>query len=149
MTPPLEKPAQAPAPLVALTGDTYRVRAQLKALGAIWDSAGKVWRIAPEKAAQAQALVDHRPNIETLPPVEESLPDDVLAALPDPFEEADQTPPLVALTGNTYPVKEALKALGARWDGEQRAWLIRADKAEHARAIIENQAPAGNARQSE
>ena len=132
-------------PLVALTGDTYPVRAQLKVLGALWDSAGRVWRIAPEKAAQAQALVDHRPRMDTAPAVEESTPDDTLAALPDPFDEAAQAPPLVALTGNTYPLKEALKALGARWDAEQRAWLIRADKAEHARAIIENPSPAAEA----
>jgi hypothetical protein len=51
---------------------------------------------------------------------------------------------LVALSGNTYPVKEALKALGAHWDKEQRAWLIAANKDAHARAIIENQGNQGS-----
>ncbi len=82
-------------PRVALTGDTYPVRTQLKALGAIWDSAGRVWRIAPEKAAQAQALVENHPKRDIAPPVE-SVPGDLLAALADPFEEAAQAPPLVA-----------------------------------------------------
>jgi hypothetical protein len=50
----------------------------------------------------------------------------------------------VALSSNTYPVKEALKALGARWDKKQRAWLIAANKVAHARAIIENQGSQGN-----
>ena len=128
--------------LTAITGDTYPVRAQLRAMGALWDGAQRVWKIAPEKATQAQALVDHRPQEQAPPPPPVSFASDeeVLAALPDPFEESEQAPPLVALTGNTYGVKEALKALGARWDGERRAWLIREDKAEHARAIIENQA---------
>ena len=72
--------------------------------------------------------------------------EDVPAGLPDPFEESEQAPPpLVPLTGNTYAVKEALKALGARWDGERRAWLIREDKAPHARALIENQPLSGRA----
>jgi hypothetical protein len=128
-------------PRVALTGDTFPVRVQLKALGALWDSANRVWHIAPEKAAQAQALVDHQPVIETPPPTHRMPAADPLAALPDPFEESAPAPPPVALTGNTYPVKEALKALGAHWDQEQRAWLIHPDKAAHAQAIIDHQAP--------
>lgn len=42
----------------------------------------------------------------------------------------------VAITGNTYPVKESLKALGARWNREQKAWMISADKADQARQIV-------------
>ena len=62
-----------------------------------------------------------------------------MADLPDPFEESQHSIPPVALSGNTYPVKEALKALGAHWDKEQRAWLIAASKAAHAQALIDNQ----------
>ena len=43
---------------------------------------------------------------------------------------------LVAITGNTYPVKEKLKALGARWNGADKAWMVSADKAEQARQIV-------------
>ncbi len=142
--------------LVAITGDTYPLRAQLKAMGAVWDSAARVWKIAPERAAQAQALVDQRPAdpraaAETpFPAARPAAPsayegtaapyeEDPLADLPDPFEEVEAPVPLVALSGNTYPVKEALKALRAHWDKEQRAWLIAANKAAHAQAIIDNQ----------
>jgi hypothetical protein len=45
-------------------------------------------------------------------------------------------PMQVAITGNTYPVKEALKALGARWNGDSKAWMISADKADQARKIV-------------
>jgi superfamily I DNA/RNA helicase len=41
---------------------------------------------------------------------------------------------LVELTGNTYPVKDALKRLGARWNG--RCWSIRSDRAEEAQNLI-------------
>ena len=155
-----QKADGSPETLVALTGDTYPLRTQLKAMGAVWDSAGRVWKIAPERAAQAQALVEHQPAVGTAPSPAATPPaavpgrndatyeTDPLADLPDPFEESQASVPRVALSGNTYPVKEALKALGAHWDKEQRAWLIEASKAAHAQAIIDgqqNQAPAASA----
>ena len=42
----------------------------------------------------------------------------------------------VAITGNTFPVKESLKALGARWNGDAKAWMVSADKADEARKIV-------------
>jgi len=42
---------------VAIRGNTYPVKEQLKALGARWDAAAKVWRIDESKSAQAQAVV--------------------------------------------------------------------------------------------
>lgn len=41
---------------------------------------------------------------------------------------------LVELSGNTYPVKDKLKLLGARWNG--RCWSIRSDRAEEAQNLI-------------
>jgi len=43
---------------------------------------------------------------------------------------------MTILTGNTYPVKDALKAIGARWNADQKAWAISAAKADEARKII-------------
>ena len=48
----------------------------------------------------------------------------------------------VAITGNTYPVKDQLKALGARWNPDQKAWMVEADKADQARKIVSG-TPAG------
>jgi hypothetical protein len=42
----------------------------------------------------------------------------------------------VEITGNTYPVKEALKALGARWNGVKKCWTVRAEVAEKALALV-------------
>jgi len=42
----------------------------------------------------------------------------------------------IAVTGNTYPVKDELKALGARWNGDLKAWMVPSDKAEEAQRIV-------------
>ena len=43
---------------------------------------------------------------------------------------------LIQITGNTYPVKDQLKELGARWNGDDKCWMISADKVDEARAIV-------------
>jgi len=43
---------------------------------------------------------------------------------------------MTAITGNTYPVKDSLKALGARWNPDQKAWMIDDSKADQARKIV-------------
>jgi hypothetical protein len=42
----------------------------------------------------------------------------------------------VAITGNTYLVKDQLKALGARWTPDQKAWMITDEKAAEAQKIV-------------
>ena len=42
----------------------------------------------------------------------------------------------IAITGNTYPVKDQLKALGARWDADTKAWMVPASQAAAARALV-------------
>lgn len=43
---------------------------------------------------------------------------------------------LVPITGNTYSCKDKLKALGAKWNADQRVWIISADKAPEAQKIV-------------
>lgn len=40
------------------------------------------------------------------------------------------------ITGNTYPVKEQLKALGATWNSAAQGWIVADEKADQARAIV-------------
>lgn len=42
----------------------------------------------------------------------------------------------VEIAGNTYPVKEALKALGARWNASRKVWVIDSSKAAQAWALV-------------
>lgn len=44
--------------------------------------------------------------------------------------------PTVLIVGNTFPVKEQLKALGGRWDPTANGWRVPADKAEEAQALV-------------
>jgi hypothetical protein len=41
-----------------------------------------------------------------------------------------------AIIGNTYPIKDQLKALGGRWNPDQKVWMVPTDKADQARALV-------------
>ena len=43
---------------------------------------------------------------------------------------------MVAVSGNTFPVKEKIKALGGRWNGDRKCWMVPADKADQAKALV-------------
>lgn len=43
---------------------------------------------------------------------------------------------MVAVSGNTYPVKDALRAMGGKWDASAKAWLVPDEKAEEAKALV-------------
>jgi hypothetical protein len=42
----------------------------------------------------------------------------------------------VAITGNTYPVRDILKRLGGTWDAARKAWIVPDDKAAEARSVV-------------
>lgn len=43
---------------------------------------------------------------------------------------------MVGIGGNTFPVKDALKAMGGRWDGTLKEWQVPLKMAEAARALV-------------
>jgi len=43
---------------------------------------------------------------------------------------------MTAIIGNTYLIKDQLKRLGAKWDGDQKAWLVPDTRADEARALL-------------
>ena len=49
---------------------------------------------------------------------------------------------MTRVKGNTYPVKDQLKALGGRWDAGQKAWMIPDQRAAEAQAVVSS-APKG------
>ena len=51
------------------------------------------------------------------------------------------TEKMILVTGNTYPVKDKLRALGARWDAESRGWLVPASKHGQATSIVASAGP--------
>ena len=43
---------------------------------------------------------------------------------------------MTAIKGNTYPFRAELKALGGKWDAEQKAWLVPDSAAEKAKQLV-------------
>lgn len=48
---------------------------------------------------------------------------------------------LVQIRGNTYPIREQLKALGGRWNADDKVWEVPAFNSAEARALAQSQPP--------
>ena len=102
--------------LVPIRGNTYAVREQLKALFGKWNANDKVWEVPASHAAKARALVAAQPPQQPRLDVRDWVP----------------------VKGNTYAVKDILKQqFNARWDGDNKAWLVAPDKLAAAQAIAD------------
>ena len=55
---------------------------------------------------------------------------------------------MTLITGNTYPVREQMRALGGTWNSSSKGWEIPDDKAEDARAIVASAGPITERRSS-
>jgi len=44
----------------------------------------------------------------------------------------------ILISGNTYPVKDALRALGGRWNARLKGWMVPPERAEEARKLVES-----------
>jgi len=42
------------------------------------------------------------------------------------------------ITGNTYPVKDQIKALGGRWNAERKGWEVPESNVEKAQALVDS-----------
>lgn len=40
------------------------------------------------------------------------------------------------IVGNTYPVKDALRAMGGRWDAGAKGWRVPSERAAEAQALV-------------
>jgi len=54
----------------------------------------------------------------------------------------------VLITGNTYPVKDQLRAMGGLWNPEAKGWMVPADRADEARRLVGGGSPAAGANRS-
>ena len=43
-----------------------------------------------------------------------------------------------AITGNTYPVKDSLKAMGGRWDSTRKVWMVPDVNAIKAQGLVDS-----------
>lgn len=49
---------------------------------------------------------------------------------------------LTKIAGNTYPVKDQLRALGGKWNATDKCWEVPTDKAGEAQKLVTNAPPA-------
>jgi len=100
-------------------------------------------------------------GLDSLPVARQQIPHGANTAItqtittPDPATETDTesrhgaitmstespTAAPVLITGDTYPHREALKAMGGRWDALARGWRVPAARAAEARALVPAVAP--------
>ena len=43
---------------------------------------------------------------------------------------------MALITGNTFPVKDLLRALGGTWDARNKGWNVPSNRASEARALV-------------
>jgi hypothetical protein len=53
------------------------------------------------------------------------------------------------ITGNTYPVKDQIKALGGRWNSVRKGWEVPSDNAGEAQALVDGAPSASRSRSSD
>lgn len=44
---------------------------------------------------------------------------------------------MTKITGNTFPVKDELKAMGGRWNAKDKVWEVPSDRAEEAKKVVQ------------
>lgn len=115
-------PGQVPAKETGkhvVTGETFPIKDKLKALGGRWDGERKGWWVPGAKADEALAIL-----------VAEERKKGLTAGAATP------PPKRVAISGQTYEVREKLKRLGGKWDADRKAWMVPEDKADEARRLV-------------
>lgn len=105
---------------VYLVGNTYSLRDAIKDIGGHWDADAKAWWVASSKRSAAEAV---------LAKAEETSKARTEA-------RASLTGPMMRIEGNTYPVRDRLAALGARWNARFKMWEIASSHLEEAKAIV-------------
>lgn len=101
-------------------GNTYPIKDALKSIGAKWDAETKAWWVGAAKRAELEAVLAQ--SVQIAPPAGGALP--ALAGK------------LLPVAGNTYPVRDQLRALGASWDGAAKAWMIDEGRLAQAQAVV-------------
>ena len=48
---------------------------------------------------------------------------------------------MIAIVGNTYPVKDQIKALGGQWNAAAKAWMVPQARAKEAWALVNGVVP--------
>jgi len=101
-------------------GAPYAIKDELKSAGCKWDADSKGWWMSAGRRAEAEALLARL----------EQASAEVNAELPPASGS------MVDVTGNTYPVRDKLRALGGSWDAGAKVWRVPESRLAAAKAIV-------------
>lgn len=108
-------------PRLYIVGDTFPIKDAIKEAGGHWDKELKQWWIGTKKRAEIEAAI-------------------AKASASGAMTADHYTPTtgeaFVRVEGNTYPVKDRLRAMGGRWNGDAKVWEVPASQAERARGAV-------------
>lgn len=111
-----------------VTGNTYAVKDQIKALGGVWDSWEKQWLLPSAEATQEATMLVRTGGKSVEKRSEEAS------------TQEQRTLKGWTVEGNTYPVKDRIRALGGTWDRQTKRWVMpSAEATEKARALLPEQ----------
>lgn len=111
--------------MVPVMGDTWSVRAELKALGARWNARERTWYVPADRAEAARVLVGDNAR-----PYRGRAPARQQTAAPAPVARPAAAPvAMLAVYGQTYQSRAAIKAMGGRWNRDEGRWYVPASRA--------------------
>ena len=85
--------------------------------GAKYDPNTKRWSVSTRQAEKLAEMLEQRGRIVAAERV------------------APKPPAMRTVTGNTYDIRDKLKAMGGKWDAANRVWMVPGDKWEEAQAL--------------
>lgn len=104
---------------------SFAAKDELKRAGARWDPDSKAWWMGAAKRSAAEALVARLDSAARA--LEASLP--------------PASGGMVEVSGNTYPVRDRLRALGGEWDGQVKVWRVPESRLPQATALVASAPP--------
>jgi hypothetical protein len=102
-----------------LRGNTYPVKDALRAAGGHWDAAEKAWWTSNQEVAErfAGAATEAAAKVEAV-------------------KAATAGEAKVPVNGNTYPVRDQLRAMGGEWDAAAKVWVVPVSQEAAAKALV-------------
>lgn len=98
----------------------FSAKDALKGAGAKWDPDVRAWWMGSTREADAEAIIARL----------SAQAEQAQAALPA------ATGPMVAVDGNTYAVRDRLREMGGKWDGDAKTWRVPESRLAAAKSLV-------------
>jgi len=150
------------ASALLVSGDTFAIKDQLKALGGTWVKSSSSWLLAADKRAELDVLLGKQPVKQevkqeadgALPASSDAESSAAASSTPSSSTPSSSAPALqpstnananltiaphkraVLVTGDTLNVKDQLKSLGGSWNRGLKGWVFPGSKKAAVLALL-------------